>query len=88
MRRLSALQLRQSLGKAIEALQRDGEPILLERGRKPVAVLISLRDFQERFAEKAAAEARDRVLQEMDALATSSVDATPVIDVLRELRGA
>ncbi|MFA5786278.1 MAG: type II toxin-antitoxin system Phd/YefM family antitoxin [Actinomycetota bacterium] len=88
MQKINALQLRQSLGKAVEALQRSGEPILLERGRKPVAVLISLRDFQERFVEKAAAEARDLILQQMDALATASVDPTPAVDVLRELRGA
>jgi len=32
--------------------------IILERRNQPVAVLISLRDYQERFAEKAAADAR------------------------------
>ena len=87
MRSVNALQLRQSLGKVVAALQRTGEPIILEKGRKPVAALISLRDFQERFVEKAAAEARKRILAEMDKLATESVDKTPAVEVLRELRG-
>lgn len=60
--------------------------MLLQRGRRPVAVLISLRDFQERFVEKAAAEARDAVLAEIDALARPSADSTPSADVLRDLR--
>lgn len=87
MKRVNALQLRQSLGKVVASLERTGEPILLEKGRRPVAVMISLRDFQERFVEKAAAEARDQVLAEMDALATESIDKTPAGEVLRELRG-
>lgn len=87
MKRVNALQLRQSLGKVVASLERTGEPILLEKGRRPVAVMISLRDFQERFVEKAAAEARDQVLAEMDALATESIDKTPAVEVLRELRG-
>lgn len=87
MRRVNALELRQSLGKVVAALQRNGEPIILEKGRRPVAVLISLRDFQERFVEKAAAEARAQVLQEMDRLASTSADPTPGVEILRELRG-
>ena len=87
MQRLSALELRQSLGRALDVLQRTGEPILLERGRKPVAVVISLEDFRERFVEKAAAEERDRVIREIDELARTSRDPTPAVDVLREARG-
>lgn len=87
MNKVNALELRQSLGKVIATLQETGEPILLEKGRKPVGVLISLQDFHERFVEKSAAEARKRILEEIDALAMSSVDAAPVVEVLRELRG-
>lgn len=88
MKRVNALEPRQSLGKVVAGLQGGGEPILVEKGRKPVAVLISLRDFQERFVEKAAAEARIRVLEGMDRLAMLSVDGTPPVDALRELRGS
>lgn len=87
MKRITALELRQSLGKVIEQLVQTGEPLLLEKGRKPVAVLISLRDFHERFVEKSAAEARDAILREIDAIATDSVHKTPAVEVLQELRG-
>jgi hypothetical protein len=49
-------------------------------------VLISLEDFQERFVEKAATAARDRILAEMDDLAMPSVDDTPTERILRQLR--
>lgn len=87
MKRINALQLRQSLGKIVEELERTGEPILLEKGRRPVGAIISLKDFRERFHEKAAAEERDRLLAEMDALADRfSRDDTPSLDILRDLR--
>jgi len=87
MKRINALQLRQSLGKLVSTLQKTGEPILLEKGRKPVAAIISLRDYRERFVEKAASEERDRVLETIDALARRSADETPAVDLLREMRG-
>lgn len=88
MRKVTALELRQSLGEVVAALQRTGEPILLEKARKPVGVLISLKDFNERFVEKAAAEARNRILSDIDALSIASVDSTPAVEILREVRAA
>lgn len=86
MKRVNALELRQSLGGVVDRLLRTGEPVLLERGRKPVAVLISLQDFRERFVEVAAAAERETLFDRMDALARPSADTTPAIDILRELR--
>jgi prevent-host-death family protein len=88
MKTVNALQLRQSLGAVVEELERSGEPVLLQKGRRPVAVLISLRDFEERFVERAAAEARQEILARMDRLARPSADPTPAVEVLRELRSA
>lgn len=87
MKRVNALELRQSLGKVVSALERNGEPVILEKGRRPVAVLISLKDFRERFVEKAATEERNRLFERMDALARRSADPTPAVEILRELRG-
>lgn len=87
MKKVNILELRQSLGKIVATLERAGQPILLERRRQPVAVLISLHDFQERFVEKAATEARDHILEEIDRMAVRSVEHTPATEILRELRG-
>ena len=87
MKRINALQLRRSVGKVVSALQKTGEPILLEKGRRPVAAIISLRDYRERFVEKATAEELDRVLVSIDRLARRSADPTSAVDILREMRG-
>ena len=87
MKKVNALELRQSLGKVLAALEKHGEPILLERGRKPVGVIVSLQDFQQRFVEKSASAARQKLFDEIDALATRSHDPRPAVEILRELRG-
>lgn len=87
MKRINALQLRQSLSRVMAALEKGGGPILVERGRRPVGVLISLRDFEERFVEKSASEARRKLLEEMDALARRSADEASGVEILRGLRG-
>ncbi len=86
MKKVNALELRQSLGKVLAALEKHGEPILLERGRKPVGVIVSLQDFQQRFVEKSASAARQKILDAIDELATTSQDHTSAVKILRKLR--
>jgi prevent-host-death family protein len=89
MKRVNALQLRQSLGKVLEELAKDGEPIMVEKGRQPAAVLISLRDFRERFHEKDAADQRDQLIARMEEIIRNAtkIDPRPGLEILRELRG-
>lgn len=54
MKKANALQLRQNMGKIVSELLRTGEPILLEKSRKSVAVLITVEDYQKRFVDREA----------------------------------
>jgi len=74
------------MGAALADLQKTGEPIFLEKGHRKMGVIISMKDFEERFAEKSAADARECLLQEMNALARASVDKTPAEIMIRQLR--
>jgi len=87
MKRVSALDLRQSLGKVVRDLKRTGEPIILEKRHEAVAVLITLEDFEERFAERAATSARRELLAKIDAMARRAIDVTPAEEILAEVRG-
>ena len=86
MKRITALALRQSLGRVARLLEKNGEPIVLEKNHRAVAVLISVKDFEQRFVEKSASEARLRLLAEMDALARPARDKTPAEEAVREAR--
>jgi PHD/YefM family antitoxin component YafN of YafNO toxin-antitoxin module len=86
MKTINAVELRQSLGKVVKELEAGGEPILLKRGRRVVAALISLKDFEERFVATAASEARLRILEQMDEMARPSSVELDSAGMLRELR--
>ncbi len=86
MKKINSLQLRQSLSKVILVLQKTGEPILLEKGRKPAAVIISLDDFKKRFLEKDADEKRSMVIQKIRMMARESSVKESSENLIRELR--
>ena len=62
--------------------------IFIEKGRKPKAVLISLRDYNERFVDAAAADERERLAEEILALRSRARRSRRTsVEVVRELRG-
>jgi prevent-host-death family protein len=65
MREVTAAELRQAMGKVAKRLERTGEPVLLTLGNKPVGVIVSMKDFEERFALHDAAQRRQALMQEI-----------------------
>lgn len=89
MQRTTALELRRTLGKVLERLERHGQPVLIERSRRPAAVLISLRDYNERFVDGIAADERQQLAQEILALRSRARRSKRTsVDLLRALRGS
>ncbi|MSP60285.1 MAG: hypothetical protein EXR72_08080 [Myxococcales bacterium] len=85
MKELNAVALRQSLARVARALERDREPILLRLGRKPVGVIVSIRDFEERFASARASDRRRALVDEI--LADRPRGSVLVDEALADLRG-
>lgn len=81
---VTALQIRQSFGKILKKLKKEGEPILVEKGRQPVAVLISLEDFQEHFIDYREKKKREALLELMKTSVKKSKEDS--LTILRELR--
>ena len=52
MRTVNALEVRNRLGALLDDLERTGEPVIVSKGRRPRAVLISVEDFQRRFLDR------------------------------------
>ena len=86
METVNALELRQSLGKVLDHLERGGEPILVYRRRTPAAALVSLQDYRERFVAREADDQRREVVARLRQLNFESPDAGTTLDVLRDLR--
>jgi len=78
---INALKLRQSLGKVLDRVKRSDEPLIIEKGRKPIAVLISFKAFEERFVDYR----EDRKRQELlEAFRRNAVK--PAVNTLKAVR--
>jgi prevent-host-death family protein len=88
MKKTNALALRQSLGSIIDQLRKDGEPILVEKGRQPVAVLISLEDYRKRFVDVAADIQRRELVEKIQKANIKLPPGKSSIEIVREIRSS
>ena len=86
MQKTNAVKLRQNMGAIVQQLQASGEPILLEKDRKPVAVLISIDDYKKRFVDVDADILRREMIMEIKKARIKLPPETSSLDLIRELR--
>jgi prevent-host-death family protein len=82
--KINALKLRQSFGAILEKLRKTGEPIIIEKGRVPVAVLISIETFNKRFIDLLEVSKRIELLKAFKENAVASKEDS--LKIIRELR--
>ena len=87
MRKVNALEVRNGLGAILDDLERTGEPIIVSKGRRPRAVLISMEDFERRFVDRQTEERRREILARVRSARAPRVSSANSLAVLRELRG-
>ena len=87
METVNALQLRQSLGRILARLAKTGRPILLQKDRKPAAVIISLQDYRTRFVDIEADQRRVEMVDRIKRAALRTPKGRSSLDLLREVRG-
>jgi PHD/YefM family antitoxin component YafN of YafNO toxin-antitoxin module len=87
MEKVNALQLRQSLGRVLQRLEKTGRPILLEKDRKPAAVIISLDDYRKRFVDVEADRLRTETVERIKRAQLKTPKGASSLDLLREVRG-
>ena len=87
MKTVNALRIRNNLGEILDELIKTGEPILVSKGRKVQAVLITPEQFQRRFLDFQAEETKKQLLETIKGSREDSLEAKESVAVLRELRG-
>lgn len=87
MKTVNALKIRNHLGEVLEELNKTGKPILVSKGRKIRAVLITPEQFQRRFLDYQAEDKKKRLLETIKGLKAKSRGTKDSVEVLRELRG-
>ena len=87
METVNALKVRNHFGEILERLNKTGEPILISKGRRIQAVLVTPDQFRRRFLDVISAEKRKRFLDEIRGLKKRKKEERSSIEVLRQLRG-
>lgn len=87
MKQVNALKIRNNLGKILDQLNETGEPILVSKGRKLRAVLVTPEDFEKRFLDYRIKEDKKQLLNSMLTLRKKKKEPMESIEILRQLRG-
>jgi len=82
--RVTALELRNRLGRILDRMDRDQQPVIIEKGRKPRAVLVPLALYRERFLDLQEKALRDELVREIRESAPPAIRDT--VAELRRLR--
>jgi len=86
MKTVNALKLRQKLGAVLRSLETSGQPILIERNSRPAAVLISIDDYQKRFADREADQKRKDLVEIILKTRLKAPAGRSTLDLVREGR--
>ncbi len=87
MKNVNALMVRNRLGEILDGLEETGEPVLISKGRKVRAVLITPEQFERRFLDYQAEEKKQRLMETIESLRDRRIGKKDSVHVLRELRG-
>ncbi|MHB8091736.1 MAG: type II toxin-antitoxin system Phd/YefM family antitoxin [Syntrophales bacterium] len=87
MKNVNALKIRNQLGAILEELSETGEPVLISKGRKVRAVLVTPEQFERRFLDFQTEEKKRELLEKIESLRAGRIGGKGSTDVLRELRG-
>ncbi|MBN2246346.1 MAG: type II toxin-antitoxin system Phd/YefM family antitoxin [Candidatus Aminicenantes bacterium] len=87
MKIINALKIRNHLGEVLDELNRTKKPILVSKGRKIQAVLITPEQFKTRFLDYQAEEEKKLLLEKISGLKGQRLGEKSSIEVLRDLRG-
>jgi PHD/YefM family antitoxin component YafN of YafNO toxin-antitoxin module len=87
MKHVNALAIRNNLGRILDGLTETGEPVIVSKGRKVQAVLITPEQFKKRFLDYQSEERKREMLDAISSMSEKSLLKVDSLETLRELRG-
>ena len=87
MKNVNALKVRNQLGEILDGLEETGEPVLISKGRRVRAVLITPEQFERRFLDYQVEEKKQKLIERIASLRDRRIGEKESVDVLRNLRG-
>jgi prevent-host-death family protein len=86
MKMMTALDLRKKLGSTLNDVSRKKEQVIISRANKPLAVMISIDEYEEKILKKNREQKLKEISLKMDAWKKSHQKETAHIDVVKTVR--
>jgi prevent-host-death family protein len=88
MKTLTALDLRKKLGSVLDDVSMTGEEVIISRANKPLAVIISIDEYEEKIQKKHKEQKLVEVAANMDIWKKKHLKETKVdtVKAVREIR--
>lgn len=87
MEEVNALKIRNNLGEILDRLTATGEPVLVSKGRKIRAVLVTPEQFEKRFIDWQVKDEKKKFLNNIKQLRKHKSGALDSLTILRRMRG-
>ena len=88
MKTVTALDLRKKLGSVLNAVAEKHEPVTITRANKPLAVIMSADEYQDKVVKGDRGRKLKELSSRMDAFKTEHRKETAHIDVVKAVRDA
>ena len=88
MKTLTALDLRKKLGSVLDGVVQEHEPVTITRANKPLVVIVSAEDYEEKVTQSGRAKKLTELSSRMDAWKRAHRKETARIDVAKAVREA
>ncbi len=86
MKTVTALDLRKKLGSVLNDVSKKGEQVMISRANKPLAVLISLDEYEEKVLNKNRERKLEEISTKMDRWKKRHFEETVNIDIVKVIR--
>jgi len=86
MKTVTTLGLRKKLGSVLDDVSKKGEQVMISRANKPLAVLISLDEYEDKVLRKNRERKLGEISTEMDKWRKRHLKETGNIDIVKVIR--
>lgn len=86
MKTITALDLRKKLGAVLDDVSGKGEQVVVSRANKPLAVLISFEEYEEKVLKKNRERRLKGISTEMDRWKKRHLKKTANVDLVKAIR--
>lgn len=86
MKTVTAIDLRKKLGFILNEVSQKGEQVVISRANKPLAVMISMEEYEEKVLKKNREKRLKLLSSAMDKWKRSHLNETVTVDVVKAIR--